>query len=101
MPRHILIEQIKELFHIAKKEPRIIQIMRLPGFIRIFLGGILVIIGIIWLLTPLPLGTLFLIVGISLIIWLKRARSTIIRCIHFTRLHIIYAKVYMWWKKGR
>jgi hypothetical protein len=49
------------------------------------------------MLTPIPAGVVFLMIGIALFVGIHRARSWTIRFAHFTRLHILYAKVYMWW----
>jgi hypothetical protein len=50
------------------------------------------------MLTPIPAGSVFLILGLALCIGLRRARTWILIFIHVTRLHILYGKIYMWWQ---
>lgn len=50
------------------------------------------------MLTPIPAGVIFFVIGLALCIGLRRARAWTIMFVHFTRLHLLYSKAYMWYQ---
>jgi hypothetical protein len=99
MPRRLLTTKIKDIFFLAHRKPILQKFMDLHISIRVVVGVFFILFGILGILTPIPAGLVFVILGVSLIIGLEAARRLTIRFIHFTRLHILYGKLYVWWKR--
>ncbi len=66
MAKKLLIKQAKQAFYIARQQSWFQKVTSLPSPIRYLLGFLLVLFGILGMITPIPLGVVFLIIGIAL-----------------------------------
>ena len=98
MPRRLLVEHIRTLFSEAKHSPYWERVKKLPIILRYIIGIGLTFFGVLGMFTPIPAGVVFFVLGIALIVGIRRARSWTIAFVHLTRLHILYGKVYIWWQ---
>lgn len=99
MPKRILIEHIHQVFHNAKRQTWMQKVKSLPLPLRYSIAAGLVLFGILGILTPLPLGFLFLLSGVILLFGFQKTRDIIFRVVYGLRLHILYGKVYVWWMR--
>ncbi|MBX9809118.1 hypothetical protein K2X92_01885 [Candidatus Gracilibacteria bacterium] len=98
MAKRLFIDLVRSLFLSARQHPLLQKIMVLPLFVRYTVGFGLVLFGILGIFTPIPLGIVFLLIGITLFSGFAKTRNIVFRVIYWLRLHIIYSKIYMWWR---
>jgi hypothetical protein len=99
MPRHLLIHKIKSLFHHVAKRSWYRKLWRFPFIVRIVIAFFLISYGLVAIISPLPIGSVGIVLGASLLIGVEPVRRATIRVIHFLRIHILFSKLYIWWKK--
>ena len=98
MPKRLLIERIHQVFHIAKQQTWLQKIKALPLPLRYSIAIGLILFGILGILTPIPLGFVFFISGIIVLVGFQKTRNIIFSFVYRLRLHILYGKIYIWWK---
>lgn len=97
MARRLLKEHIKILFAETKKSPYWEKIKKLPLILRYTVGIFFMLFGILGIFTPIPAGFVFFLIGLAIFVGLGRTKSLLLTCIYFTRIHLVYAKIYTWW----
>jgi cellulose synthase/poly-beta-1,6-N-acetylglucosamine synthase-like glycosyltransferase len=99
MAKKILIRALENIFHSVKKSPYWLQVLSLPRLFRYIIGSFCILIGIVGIFTPIPAGLLFFIFGWALILGLTVVKKLVFSLIYRLRLHILYGKIWLFWKK--
>jgi hypothetical protein len=97
MPRNLLRQKVEMIFDQVHAHPVHQAVHRLPYILRMTLGVIGLIIGLIAFLTPIPGWILIMTISLILILGFKKTKTLILNLIHALRLHILYARWYTWW----
>lgn len=101
MPKKLFIKKIHNLFSQVEIHPWYQTLWTFPIFVRMSIGFSFFLYGLIALFSPLPGGVIFLILGGFLLFWKNKTRAFFLRTIYFLRLHILFSKILLWWKKYR
>lgn len=101
MLKKLFIRKIHNLFYQVENHSWYKTLWNFPLFIRMTIGGLFFLYGLLAFLTPLPAGILFLILGGFLIFGKDTTRVYTLRMIYFFRLHILFGKILLWWKSKK
>jgi hypothetical protein len=101
MAKKLLRIKLENLFYAVHTSSYWEKVKKLPLILRYFVGTLLVLFGLLGMITPIPAGIVFFLIGIALMIGLKRVKSGVFSIIHTLRLHILYGKIYTWWHERK
>ena len=99
MHKKIVIRKIEDFFRIIQNHHWYRRFHAFPLVLKILIAMVLFVIGILGIILPILPGLIFIFLGLILLFGIHRVQSISMRLIYLTRIHILYTRFLLWWKR--
>lgn len=99
MHKKFFIRKIENFFRIIRNHHWYRRFHTLPLVLKILIAMVLFVIGILGIILPILSGLIFIFLGLILLFGIHRVQRASMRFIYFARIHILYTRLLLWWKR--